>query len=273
MYFYPVSKYEEVLQWTIDVSLLWTPFPPSAISNLTMHHPQLCPTADRDIEIVCVGMYPPGESEIQILANFLAFKPTREEAKTALKPIHDSRPRGAVSERVCEPTTLQGQYDMQAACNPVRSRYISENAYIANDAPVPVVLRQAFTTLPTRASSALYFSMNPTSRRRLGGEAGMALSMQSDHYFAVYTVWEDEKDDESCRKWVNDVMKSVECESVGSYLGDADFRVRRARFWGEEQGKRVMSLRQEWDPEGRICGFLGGDSRENLGNVPEWAGN
>jgi hypothetical protein len=214
-------------------------------------------------------MYPPTESTIHIVANFLAFKHTTEEGQIALQPIHDTRPQGAVMEVFCSSTTFDEQYCMQTKANPVNFRYLSENAYIANSVSIPAVLRQAFTTLPTKLSSALYFSMNPTSRRSLGGDE-MALSMQSDHYFAIYAVWNDEAEDVKCRQWVKDVMKGVENDSVGSYLGDADFRVRTARFWGAEEGEKVMDVREKWDPEGRICGFLGGGERGHLSNVLQW---
>ena len=87
----------------------------------------------------------------------------------------------------------------------------------------------------------------------------MALSMQSDHYFAVYTVWSDPRDDERCTGWVKDVFKGLvekrEAVLVGSYLGDADFRVRRARFWSDECAKRLKEVRKVWDGEGRMGGF------------------
>jgi hypothetical protein len=165
---------------------------------------------------------------------------------------------------------MQEQNAAQTAANPAGYRYCSDDAYIRNDADVPSVLEEAFTNLPSKNSFSLYFAMNPTSRRGLDengerirgsgvGAGDMALSMQSDHYFAVYSVWNDENDNEKCKDWVSGVFRGVEPHSVGSYLGDADFRVRRTRFWGEEEGKRVMELRRLWDPDGRICGYLGGD--------------
>lgn len=162
------------------------------------------------------------------------------------------------------------EYGKQAAANPENHRYCSENAYIANEADVPAVLEEAFTTLPNKKSFSLYFAMNPTSRRPL---PDMALSMQSDHYFALYTVWEDAESDESCTGWVHDIMRKVERSSVGSYLGDADFQERRTKFWDDESGKKLMELRRKWDPTGRICGFLdAGDKSgvEGLRNEFEW---
>jgi hypothetical protein len=116
--------------------------------------------------------------------------------------------------------------------------------------------------------------MAPTSRRPL---PEMALSMQSDHYFALYTVWEKPEDDERCQKWVRDIMKLVERHSEGAYLGDSDFQVRRTKFWKDENAKRLMQLRREWDPKGTICGYLDVDDAsgvDGLANEHEWiAGN
>jgi hypothetical protein len=68
-------------------------------------------------------------------------------------------------------------------------------------------------------------------------------------------------------------MAEVEKHSVGAYLGDSDFQVRRTKFWGNEQGKKLREIRKNWDPKGTICGYLDdGDKSgvEGLGNVHEW---
>ncbi|CAI4212674.1 unnamed protein product [Parascedosporium putredinis] len=201
------------------------------------------PTADPDMEIVCVSKCNQDTGAIEIVAGFTVFKQTKEEAEAALRPIHDGRP--------ADPAV--------------------DNAYVANDEDVPSVLEAAFTTLPSKKAFALYFSMNPTSRRPL---PDMALSMQSDHYFALYTVWEDAADDERCTAWVYDVMRDVERRSVGSYLGDADFRHRRTKYWSDAHGKKLMDVRRKWDPRGTVCGYLDvGDQSgvEGLKNEFEWS--
>ncbi|KAH8896034.1 FAD binding domain protein [Thozetella sp. PMI_491] len=248
LYFYPISEYRKVLQWEID----------------------LCPTADPSIEAVAVSLCLPGGSEPLILANYLSFAPDEAAAQAALKPIHDSRPAGAKIESYCKPTDLPEQYRGQATNNPDGHRYCSENAYISNDADVVDVLEKAFTTVPNAKSCALYFAMNPTSRRPL---ADMALSMQTDHYFALYTVWEDAKDDASNNAWVHNIMKEVERRADGSYLGDSDFQHRRTKFWSDEAAAKLMQIRKKWDPQGRICGYLdAGDKSgiEGLRNEFEW---
>lgn len=101
----------------------------------------------------------------------------------------------------------------------------------------------------------------------------MAPSMQSNHYFALYTIWKDEGDDDKCQRWVRDIMKRVAPQCDGAYLGDADFQVRQTKFWTDEKARKLMALRQERDPAGRICGYLDhGDQAgvRGLMNADEW---
>jgi hypothetical protein len=208
--------------------------------------------------------------EICIMILFTTFKNSEGDARNALQEAEKNFPSEPLVHWFAKETSLDSEYNDQAAANPSGHRYIAENAYINNDADVPTVLEKVFTTLPTKKTFALWYAMNPTSRRKL---PPMALSMQTDHYLAIYTIWEDEMDDKWCRSWVNDNMKEVERHSQGAYLGDSDFQVRRTRFWGDEEGKKLMEVRRKWDPEGRICGYLdeGDKSGVNgLSNIHEW---
>jgi len=206
------------------------------------------------VETVAVGIIDPETKVPAILTSFVTFQRTKEAALTSLKGVTENHPPNALVEIPNKPTSLANEYCGQALANPDGHRYVAENAYIDNDADVTEVLRKAMTTLPEGSKAfTLWFSMYPFSRREL---PDMALSMQSDHYFALYTVWEDEKDDERCQNWVKDVMADVKKHSVGAYLGDSDFQVRKTKFWGTEQGKKLMEIRRKWDPQGVICGYL-----------------
>ncbi|KAL4947825.1 FAD binding domain protein [Aspergillus filifer] len=247
-YLYPLSKYTEAFNWII---------------NLT-------PTFDIDTEIVAVGLTPEDRGEICLFILLVTLKHTPENAYTALLPAQKSRPEGTLNEWFCVEDSLSNQYISQENANPKGHRYCVDNAYLHNDVDVPSILKNAFTELPTRKSFALWYGMNPCSRRPL---PDMALSVQSDHYFALYTVWEDEGDDERCQSWVKEAMKRVERHSVGAYLGDSDFQERTTRYWSRENGERLNAVRKRWDPSGRICGYLDrGDSSgvNGLGNVHEW---
>ena len=196
---YPLSKYREVVDWVVKLS----------------------PELDDSIEVVAVSQTLPGDTEHSILAVFVSFKHQVEEARIALEPVNSTCPSGWKVQALNEPTDLAEQYKNQAGANPEGHRYCAENAYISNDADVTAVMEAAFTTLPHPKAFCIYFAMNPCSRRDL---PDMAMSMQTDHYFATYTVWEDEKDDDRCRAWVKDIMSEMELHSEGAYLGDSDFR-------------------------------------------------
>lgn len=247
-YIYPVSEYRKAMGWITGIA----------------------GTYDADTEVVAVASYKPGGDEITILCLFTTFKNTEEQAKWALQEAESTHPSGTIEKWQFKPTSLKSEYEDQARANPAGHRYCADNAYIRNDADVVSVLEKAFTTLAHKKAFSLWYSMAPVSRRKL---PDMALSMQSDHYFASYTIWEDEKDDRGCQQWVRDIFDKVERHSEGAYLGDADFQVRRTRFWGQEQGKKLIAIRKQWDSEGRVCGYLdaGDKSRaEGLPNEHEW---
>lgn len=181
------------------------------------------------------------------------FKHTEAEARKALQRAEDTHPSGKLFGWFLKPTSVQSEYADQHRANPEGHRWCVDNAYVRDDADVVATLEEAFTTLPTKKSFSLWYSMAPCSRRSL---PEMSLSMQTDHYFATYVVSEHSKEDERCRKWVDGIMKRMEPQTAGAYLGDSDFQQRQTRYWGPEQGKKLMAIRKRWDPEGRICGYL-----------------
>jgi len=246
---WPKSRTKEIINWVATIS----------------------PDYDAKTEIVAVSQTLPGHSEHTICSLFVTFAASVEAGHQALEQANKTRPEGCIIEELNQPTNLPDQYVNQAAANPLGHRYCADNAYVSDDADIGSVLEHSFTTLPHPKAFALYYAMGGACTRRQLPD--MALSMQTDHYFALYTVWEDEVDDERCQGWVRQTMKGVERESQGAYLGDSDFQIRRTRFWADDNAKRLMELRQKWDPEGRICGYLDIDDASGvngLANVHEW---
>ncbi|KAI1812408.1 FAD-binding domain-containing protein [Poronia punctata] len=245
-YLFRAQECRTALRWVIDVA----------------------PTADADTEVVCVAKRSEKTQDVEVIAGFLTFKPNKQQAQEAMRAAHDGRPVSAKILAFCEETNFANEYLRQREEQPMGYRFYSDNVYVANDADVPEVLEEAFTSLPSQKSFALYFAMNPTSRRPL---PNMAHSLHSDHYFSMYSIWVDEDgpdgagaQESRCLAWVRDTMTHVERHSVGSYLGDADFRHRTTRFWGQEQGDRLRAIRQAWDPDGRICGYLDADDSTGI---------
>ncbi|KAK5653321.1 hypothetical protein OQA88_9012 [Cercophora sp. LCS_1] len=266
--------------------------PPSSFTAAHAWISSITPTLPPSFEVVMVtGYFPLNDyAEPMALINILAFLPpsspsasTKDEdeededdiAATLFEPIHEALPSELRSSLLftqeCAPTDLEEQYAMQTAANPEGHRYIVDNVYTENNTEnIGALLEPVFTSLPTKQSTALWYSMQCTTRQQ---PKDMALSLESGHYVALYAVCEEEKDDGKCEGWVRDGMSKLERHSVGSYLGDADFRARTTRFWGAEEGRRLNEVRREWDPEGRVCGFLDegdGSGVSGLGNEFEW---
>lgn len=281
IYIWRLSHYREAMQWILDVRfshrLCAFPPPPPFIGTCVLTWvTQINPTADASVEIVALSSYIDGIDEPVIIASFLSFN-NQAEAEAALRPIHDDlrRPQGTLVADFATPVSLPIQYAKQDASNPTGHRYCADNAYLRNDEPdIPGVLEEAFTALPSRKSFSLYFAMAPTSRRPhyagtdLAAPGSMALSMQSDHYYAIYSVWEDAKDDDQCISQTRRIMKNMEKYSVGSYLGDSDMQTRNVKFWRDANAQRLMEIRKKWDPEGRICGFLDVGDKSGVNGLP-----
>lgn len=245
---WPMSRYREVMNWVVESSRGF----------------------DESTEIVAVSQTLPGDSEHSICTLFVTFAESIAEAEAVLNVANSSRPDGPIIEEHNKPTSMSAEYRDQAGANPEGHRYSTDNAYLDNGADVATVLEEAFTTLPCPKAFALYYAMHPVSRRPL---PDMALSMQSDHYFAAYTIWENETDDARCQGWLRNVMQGVEKSEVGAYLGDSDFQIRRTKFWADANAQKLRGLRKKWDPDARICGYLDLDDAsgsKGLENRHEW---
>jgi hypothetical protein len=111
----------------------------------------------------------------------------------------------------------------------------------------------AFTDLPTPKSFSLWFDLAHLPGRDL---PDMALSLQTDIYFAAYVVCESAADDELCENWVDAAMRRLEPFSPGCYLGDSDLLRRPARFLTDASHQRLAEIRARRDPSGLFPDYL-----------------
>ncbi|EED22632.1 FAD binding oxidoreductase, putative [Talaromyces stipitatus ATCC 10500] len=232
LYIYTMKHYQPVFDWALKI--------PSGI--------------DEGLEIAVIGSYPPEFNEPCITVALLALGDSDESVIKVLRRADESHPDGAVTRSFCGNTSFNEQFRHKAKVYPEKHRYCADNSFLHNDVDVPSILEKAFSTLPTRKSLVLYNSLIPTSRRDL---PPMALSVQSDHYFALYGIWEDAKDDVHNQAWVSNIMEEVGRHSTGAYIGEFDFLKRQSRLWGFQEKEKLKAIRQKWDPNGVFCSYLG----------------
>jgi FAD binding domain len=237
-YVYPASVAGEVLDWLY-----------------TARH-----DVPEPVELVAVGMTPPRdqgarEQELPhsgpaLVVDGVSF----DGGPSSLRALDTCPVAGAaLARRAAEPVTIGELRAEQVRANPEGHRYVVDNAYLAGpaDSLIPA-LTPAFTGLPTAKSFSLWFDLARLPGRPL---PDMALSVQSDLYFATYVVGDSPAQDGSSRAWVSDTMSRLAPFSVGCYLGDSDFTVRTDRFMSDAAYDRFQRIRADRDPGGLFAGY------------------
>jgi hypothetical protein len=230
---FSMDSYDEVMPWLQDLH--------TSLASI--------------VEVVAVSVYvplPSGPPRHSLVVNAVAFADSRQEADEALAPLETCPAMGkALARDLRVPTTLELEYVEQRRQNPKGYRYAADNLWFSGSAKEIVdAIKPCFTSLPTLHTFALWYSMAPL--RQL---PEMALSLQSEVYFSVYTLWATPEEDASCREWLLNEMRRMQPFSTGYYLGDSDIPTRSAKFMIDENFRRLQALREIYDPEGRICSY------------------
>jgi hypothetical protein len=155
--------------------------------------------------------------------------------------------------KIAQPVTIGELRAEQVRANPEGHRYTVDNAYLAGETSALIpALAPAFTELPTAKSFSLWFDLAHLPARPL---PDMALSVQSDLYFATYVVGEEPAQDDLCRSWIDERLRRLEPFSVGCYLGDSDLTIRPDRFMSDAAWDRFGRVRAARDPARLFAGY------------------
>jgi FAD/FMN-containing dehydrogenase len=222
------------------------------------------------VELVAVGITPPLPPGLAHDGPALVVDGVSFDGGPASLRALDSCPVNdqALVAKVAQPVTIAELRAEQLRANPEGHRYTVDNAYLAGprEELIPA-MAPAFTDLPTAKSFSLWFDLahlpaRPVSDSGPSGMApsgmalpDMALSVQSDIYFATYVVGETAAEDAACRSWVSAAMDRLAPFSAGCYLGDSDFTVRPDRFMSDAAWDRFRQIRADRDPGGLFAGY------------------
>lgn len=189
---------------------------------------------------------------------------TEAQAKSYLQILADTRPPNAIEVREQQRSDQVQDYEESLTLMPEYHRWVADNVYLDNNVDFAETVKEAFTSLP-KSGIAFWEPMNPVSREPL---EDMALSLHTDHYFALYAAYKDPAEDEWHDTWVKRGIDGLRKSQHGSYMGDKDFSLRDSKYWSEEAGKKLMLIRKKWDPEGRICGYLDKGDKSGDNGLP-----
>lgn len=212
------------------------------------------------VELVAVGITPPLPPEVAYSGPVLVVDGVSfDGGPSSLRALGTCPVAGkALVRKVAQPVTIGELRAEQVRANPEGHRYVVDNAYLSGSpgSLIPA-LAPAFTGLPTAKSFSLWFDLSSASAPPGPGRplTDMALSLQSDIYFATYVVGESVCDDALCRSWVDGTMSRLEPFSAGCYLGDSDFTVRPDRFMSDAAWDRFREIRAARDPGRLFAGY------------------
>lgn len=224
---------------------------------------QTLPGLHRDTEPVVHAANDPDKG-YYIAVLVVAQANTEAQARSYLQVLADTRPPNALEVLEQQHSDQVKDYEESLTLMPPHHRWVVDNVYLDNNVNFSETVKEAFTTLP-KGGIAFWEPMNPVSREPLDD---MALSLHTDHYFALYGAYKDPAEDELHDTWVKRSMERLRKSQCGSYLGDKDFQFHDSKYWSEEAGKRLMLIRKKWDPEGRICGYLDKDDKSGVNGLP-----
>lgn len=177
---------------------------------------------------------------------------SQDEADRLMRPLQGCPGLDdAYMREFAAPVTFDIVGAIQEAMSPSGHRYAADCAWSdASAAQLEPLLRDLYTTLPTRQSFTIWYGWNPV--RPL---PDMAFSMEANVYLATYAVWSDPAEDERVQQWVSERYRALEPVSKGTYLGDADLLNRPAPFMAADNFRRLAAIRDEYDPQRRFPGF------------------
>jgi FAD/FMN-containing dehydrogenase len=225
------------------------------------------------VELVAVGITPPLPQEVThdgpvLVVDGVSF----DGGPDSLRALDGCPVAGqALVATVGQPVTIGQLRAEQLRANPEGHRYVTGNAYLTGqaDALIPA-LRPAFTGLPTAKSFSLWFDLSsqPAPPGPARPRPDMALSVQTDLYFATYVVCESPAQDALCRDWVTATMDRLAPLSAGCYLGDSDLFARPDRFMTDAAWGRFLQIRDGRDPGRLFAGYHCADESALNAAVP-----
>jgi FAD/FMN-containing dehydrogenase len=184
------------------------------------------------------------------------FAASREEAAAALDFFSGCPVAGeAISAARNPDSSYADLYRGMAMAYPERHRYAADTLWSDSD-PVDLISRIA-ERLTTAPSSQSFVTLALSSASLPPApDPGAALSMKGRLFVGCYARWQTNAEDAANITWVDDLMRSLEPDAVGHYLGEMDLeRWHPSRAYAPEQWSRLEALRARLDPDGLFHGF------------------
>ena len=190
---------------------------------------------------------PKVEADLRLLKKEHEERSRRDNVEYAYRREHGS---------VLHPPEGFDLYGPHRHCFPKEPRlnYLVENTFFKEEEKDEVFykLQCAFTTRH-RNSIAIYRPLVCQSR----SPGPVPLFIDGDHYFAMYSGWQNSQDQNMVKHWINSTMMPIRgITRQGMYLGDTCFQKAGYRFWSEIMWPELHTTLKWRDPDSMFWWFI-----------------
>lgn len=231
-YLYPLGDVQPIAQWAAELS------------------PTLPPQLETLLGLTARG---------GVVVTGAAFADSEGEADRALKPL-ESCPAlvQAVDREVAQPSSFDALQDTIETLLPDGHRYVADTLWSDRDLPELLpTLAEHVARAPSPKSLVLAVRVPAPPPSAL---PDAAFSMVAKTIVLFYAIWESPEHDASNRRWLDDIVASVQPLGVGHYIAEADLPSATTRSSGSfapANWERLEALRARHDHDRVFHTYLG----------------
>jgi FAD/FMN-containing dehydrogenase len=240
-YLYPLADVEDVSAWARDI----VPALPGSVEML-LHLATAPPGA------------PAGPAGKAVAVTATAFAEVEKSATDALA-ILETCPalKRALFRQVNEPNTFAGLHDALDQRLPAGYRYIEDALWSGADYAT-VLPRLAEHVVRAPSQRSLVMAVMPPPLPKGAPIPDVAFSVIGKTFLLCYAIWDDRAGDDRNREWHRQLVESIERETIGRYIAEADLSLGGAArtSFAPLVWERLQALKRSWDPDNIFHGYL-----------------
>jgi len=182
----------------------------------------------------------------------IAFAQSEGEARGALEPMSAGPGVPVLAHGELESIPFEHLHKGVDTEYPEDHRYLADTFWTDRDVGEALMpLQQEFGRAPSGKNVVIALMPGNGARQGLSNADG-AYSMDERTLVMPYSIWTDPKDDRANGEWMAEMVGLLEPLSTGHFISEADLEAypeRLARCFTPANWERVLSLRDEWDPD------------------------
>jgi len=221
---------------------------------------EVSPELPSDVEVAVVALgpdrpdHPPSDGfpDHVVAVEAIVFAGSPDEARAAVAPLAGGATVESLAHADLEPVAYEEVHKgFDAMCHD-GDRYLADTFWTDVDLESLASLEEAIRSAPSGKSVVMAEMLANGGKFGFAAEDA-AYSIDAKTLVMAYAIWDDPAADEANRAWHADVRELVEPISMGHFVNEADLSVgsgRLARCFTPANWKRLVELRQKWDPEG-----------------------